>query len=399
MILSIGTVINSSKRGLGMKIHRVEKGESIRSIAASYELSPIKLAENNGIAERERLIEGEELLVLTPTRTATAKRGDTPEDIARRYSVRVEDIYAYNPELSIQRGTYAGQPLVIRYDGGRYGMGIGNGYYYQGCSEDSLITAMPYMSYLTVASGVYDGETVSVIFDDTRIIELGRAAGKIPIFRLYLEKGICQVKLQSVFEAAMMMAKSRGYGGVTLAGEIDEEAARDGIINARRSFLECEMKLFIEKDVTESSNLADYVDGAILTYDKCHMELIPSFEEGEAEVFGEYAKEHESLRSFVDISSFLYSDGRFYDEDEIMRRARRTESSIGRIAGGDCLVLSVGKRGRERGYIFESMENTRKKLEMVSELGYYGISFDIKRTPIHKLLMFRTMFSAAISLI
>ena len=41
---------------------------------------------------------------------------------------------------------------------------------------------------------------------------------------------------------------------------------------------------------------------------------------------------------------------------------------------------------------FESMKNIKAKLELVAELGYMGISFDIMRVPTSTLMMYNSVF-------
>ena len=54
-------------------------------------------------------------------------------------------------------------------------------------------------------------------------------------------------------------------------------------------------------------------------------------------------------------------------------------------------IASYGKHKR-REIILESLENTKAKLELVSELGFMGISFDIGRICIPDLMMAASMF-------
>ena len=57
-----------------MRIHTTETGESTADIAVKYGIDEAILCLVNEIDKNTRLSVGEELLILTPTRTYTAKR-------------------------------------------------------------------------------------------------------------------------------------------------------------------------------------------------------------------------------------------------------------------------------------------------------------------------------------
>lgn len=379
-----------------MRIHRVKKGESIRSVAAEYGVSPLKLCENNGLSERDRLIEGEELLIILPTRTVNAKRTDTVVTLAERYCVRAADIIAMNPELSVCKTLYEGQPISVKHSPPLFGLGIGNGYYYHGCSEEALLGAMPYLNFITVSAGMAKGDGVSLIFDEKDVLSLAKAEGKSAILRVWLgEIGVDA--LDGAVKSAALLAGCRGYVGICLAGMSVEMKRKEHVLAARRELMGCDLKLFVECDAEGVREYGEYADAVVLTYDKIHKNAIPDFGVGEGEIFTAYAERYDSLRTFLDLSPFAYIDGKYVTKATARRAVMRGGGRIEQIADGDCLCGRVGRGKREKIYVWESMQNTEKKLKLVSELGYYGISFDIARVPIYELLMFRSMFSSGIA--
>ena len=379
-----------------MRIHRVREGEGLGDIAREYGISPIKLCENNGRAMRERLITGEELLIIIPTKTVSARRTDTVESLAERYSVKGDYLLAMNPELMGRGILYEGQPISVKHEPQLYGLGIGNGYFYRGCSSDALVRAMPYLNFVTVAAAVARGDGVSMLFDDTEIVRLVRAAAKIPILRVWLGE-VGEGQLMDAVKSAALLAKCRGYAGICLGGMREEIKRKEYTLTARRELIECELKLFVECDVEGPREYTEYADGCVLTYDKIHRESVPRFEGGEGEVLRAFAESHDSLRAFVDLSPFALTGDKYIPKEVARSAVARGKGRLEMIADGDCVCAYVGRGCRERRYVWESMQNTKKKLEAVSELGYYGISFDIARVPIYELLMFRCMFSSGIS--
>lgn len=385
--------------GITMNIHTVELGESIRDVSKRYGVSPIKLAENNGIGERGRLITGEELLILMPTRTTNARRGERLSDISRRFGVKEERLLGINPELCGSGILYDGQPLTVKYGEPTFGMGIGNGYLYRGCTRESLMRALPYLSYVTICSAVGRGGGVSNLFDDKEPLSLALAAGKLPILRLWLAKDSYERRIE-VLRSLTVYARAKGYYGVTLAGNIG--SGREGeqlMLEAKKMLLECDIKLFCEADAVESPGYTDYADSVILLYDKIHLPRIPSFDDGERVEFTRYSEKHDSIKAFVDLSPFALVGGKYITKSEARAALLRAHGEIVSSGCESYMLGTAGRGRRERLYIYESLVNTRRKLEMVSELGYYGISFDIARCPIAELLMFRVMYSEGIGMV
>ena len=80
-----------------MEIHTVKSGDTIFSIADSYGALPSYVSEVNEINKRTPLCEGEELLLLFPTRTHTVRDGDTLSSISMRFDTKKREIIRANP--------------------------------------------------------------------------------------------------------------------------------------------------------------------------------------------------------------------------------------------------------------------------------------------------------------
>lgn len=126
--------------------HMVERGESLKSIARTYGLTPAQLADYNDMGTSEKLRKGQRLRVpmsvMAPTaiasteateKTVTApaasapapvrsskithrvRKGETLTQIANRYGVRTTDIRNWN-NLSYRKGLKKGQLLALYLD-------------------------------------------------------------------------------------------------------------------------------------------------------------------------------------------------------------------------------------------------------------------------------------------
>ena len=374
-----------------MTVHRVKSGESLTRVAAEYGISPIKLAAINEIRTK-RLIEGEELLILRPTRTANVRRGESLDDLARRFGVKESSLIAINPELMGMGSVYDGQPIAIKYGSPEYGLGIGNGYLYRGTTKDQLMRALPYLSYVTFASCMVRRGGVSDIFDIKPHLELARAAAKPVMLRVWSDSEITDAELMCELTNK---ASSMGALGVTLpATAIPDRCAEKYAEILHGSGL----KLILEADAESVPSTIGEADMSVLFYDKIEKDPIPHFEDGELRALSAYSEIHDPIRCFVNLSPFALTGGKYIPKSVAREAILRSGARIEAVSGG-CQRATVGKGSRKREWIMESKENTIKKLKSISELGFYGIAFDISRTPISDLMAFRVMFSESIGMV
>ena len=381
-----------------MQIHTVAPGDTLFKIARRYSTSPMKIIENNELENPDRLSVGQELLILTPTRTYTVRGADTLMRIADRFGVKYESLLANNPYLYGGDRIYPGQILAIKYDTPTYGLACTNGYFFKGTSEDRLSLAMPYLTYITVACGKRNGEKIEALFDDTRVLEKAREHNKLSLMRVYDgELNFSDGYLNNLVSCA----KSRGYAGITLAPyramKENESALTDFLTRLKKKASEEKLLLFCEIDGNSDERIGNICDGYVLTYEKCHLENIPSFKDGEERLMRDYSEAGEPTRTYIDLSSFGYMG----DEELTTAEAERLAYDSGReilydeekkIRHFDYNKYRGGKRESVR-VAYESLENIKAKLKLISELGFMGISFDIMRVPVEYLMMFVSSFS------
>ena len=384
-----------------MHIHTVNEGESVFSIAKQYTVSPISIIENNGLENPDRLTVGEELLVLIPSRTYVAKNGDTVSSIARRFGIRKSELYANNPALMGKEGVYDGQLLALKYGDARLGMGASNGYFFKGCSSEALYRALPYLTYITVGAVIARDGRLSSLFSPKDIASKIRSEGKIPMLRIYDENSAelydNKEALDSYYEAVINYAKSSDFAGITLSvpkKDVNEHSYESFIIELRRRLIGCDLILFTEAVAGREHGYADYADGCILSYDKMTLSDIPDFDKGERAAYTEDSEASESSKTFMDIPSFALTDDGYVDYKEAIRNAAKLGAHIATDdKTGICSYSYNGKRGEPHTVHFESLKNVKAKLDLLGELGFMGISFDIMRCPIEHLMMYGALFS------
>ena len=376
-----------------MQIYRADNNESVYDIAVKYGVSPVKIVENNDLEIRGRLPRGREVLILTPSRTYNVRSGDTLDGIALRFRTTKESLMRLNPELRGHEKLYSGQLLTIRDTTPSYGMISTNGYLYSGTTKERICSTIPYLSYVTVCSSVYKDSHVHSLYSTEDTVEYVKSRGRAPILRIYMTE---LPEHDTDFAGSIaILAKSSGFLGVTLSPltSLSNNADRLSslVLTARRALLDNDLLLFVEGDADKEIPYVDYADAGVLTYDKIHKANAPSFENGERAALSEYANSYESCRAFLELSSFAYSAGHHIEKSDAYKLCDRKCADIDYDSERKLTRATYG-RYKKRELIFESLENTKAKLELVSELGFMGISFDIGRICISDLMAMASMF-------
>ena len=382
-------------KGAIMHIHRVKECESIHDIAKEYGISPIKIAENNDIDLRAKLPVGRELIITIPSRTYNVKSTDTLDTIAKRFNTDKNSLLRLNPELMGREKLYCGQLLTIKDSAPRRGTVSVNGYLYSGTPKERLISLLPHLSFVTVSSAIYKDSKVHSLFGSDDTVTLIRHHGKTPILRIYLND-LPPAGCEKDFASSIsILAASGRFDGIALSSlnslNNSKERLDSLVFTVRKTLLENDMLLFVEGDAEKNTSYIDYADAGILTYDKLHKESIPCFNDGERKVFENFANTAESSRAFMEISSFAYSSGKYIEKQEAMRI---TDKKRGEIQADDERLLqrAIYGKGKKKEIVYESLENTKAKLELVGELGFMGVSFDIGRVCIPDLMAVAATF-------
>lgn len=167
-----------------MIIHVVEQGETINSIAERYGVSAERLALENGVKPKVKMVVGETIVVLKPEIVYTVREGDSLESIAAGFNISIMELLRNNPYLSEREYIFPYEQLVIKYEGDKIGPISTNGYVYPFIDMNLLKKTLPFLTYLSIYSHYYTatGEVISI--NDADIISTARDYGVAPIMVL-----------------------------------------------------------------------------------------------------------------------------------------------------------------------------------------------------------------------
>ena len=374
-----------------MIIHTVTSGETIFSIARKYAVSAVKIIENNALPYPDRLIPGQQLLILMPTRSYFVRGGDTVPKVCRRFAIKKNALLAANPALHGKPTLHAGTELALRYDAPLYGIATVNGYVYEGTTLDRFYTLLPYLTYVTFCGAIENQQAMLHIAKEER---------KIALLRLIYEEVMAEYKKDPLSLSRLVNeAKAIGFHGITLSPSKDARVTcTDGfLIEVKKQLLGMDMLVFAEVDANAPKADADAADGIILMYEKLYGESIPDFENGEKETVKKHADHFEPGKSFLELSAFGYDGKKPICRDKILKTAIKHGAEIKHddkkmISFLDYKQFKDEKRKVTR-ISFESLENIKAKLELIHEFGFMGAMVDVERIPISHVMMLYTMFT------
>ena len=154
-----------------MRIHVVNRGDTLFSVASRYVVPPALLAGENGLQTDAQLVVGQTLVVRYPKLVHTVQPGDTVYSIARAYGVDALTLYRNNCALGGQSALRAGELLAVSYEEEEKLGTIGvNGYAYPYIDRALLDSALPFLTYVTPFTCGIDRSGALLPLNDAEIL-------------------------------------------------------------------------------------------------------------------------------------------------------------------------------------------------------------------------------------
>lgn len=222
-----------------MIIHIVQPGDTISTIAQKYNISAVRILQDNGLEEATNLVHGQALVIAQPIRTYTVQEGDTISKIAENNGITLLQLLRNNPYLSDRKYIYPGENLVISY-GNLKGKVTTNGYVNPFVNMDILKKTLPFLTYLTVFGyRILDNGEIANISDDEIILKAARDYRVVPIMMLSTLnlQGIGSVdaaygliysenNIKKIIDNILQLLKTKGYKGINLTNQFITEDSR-----------------------------------------------------------------------------------------------------------------------------------------------------------------------------
>lgn len=234
-----------------MPIHVVKPNETMDMIARQYGVSMQRLMYDNEIYDPTKLVIGQALLVLLPTKIHVVKENETLYTIARDYQVDVLTLVRNNPFVLQQPTLNTGDTIIIQYEGTKSRAVTTNGYVYPFVRFEVLEQTLPYLTTLCIFSYGFTVGGDLIPIEDEEIIEITRKNGVDPLlvltplgpdgnFNNNLVSAVAQsVAVQDKLIAQLLQTvKEKNYAGVDVDFEFIQKDDGPGYANFVRKMRE-----------------------------------------------------------------------------------------------------------------------------------------------------------------
>lgn len=371
-----------------MKIHTVKDGETLREIARLYDVKEEILRETNTGARRA--VPGRELLVLFPTRTHRGSRTDTVGSVSARFGVSPSELRLRNPWLRGQVALYK-REIAIKFSETSLGAIAALGYCTSSTTLSQLVTFLPYITYFCLYAYKLERTGIKRLFDTLEAARLARASGKVTLIGIRDETDGevygTEESRRSLAESMCALAKSLGAHGIVFspssAAKESKRCFAEFLMELRRAMIGCDLILFTECDGTLAPEITELSDGTVLSYSKSGTGVKAPFEDAERAVLKEFSERCEPSGALIELPSLARTGERHVGLSELFSSGRTERIEADEVA----LISRMGDA------VFESLGNVKARLDLVDELGFMGISFDIGSVPIEYVLAAYSMFA------
>lgn len=381
-----------------MQIHTVTSHDSLYNIARQFSVPATKILSDNGLLG-DRLTVGDELLILTPTRTVTVRGGDTVESISKRFDIKPRALFTQNPSLCGRSKLRPGQILTVKQDTSFMGSASSLGIIRKGCSREKISESLPYMTYAVVDAGIIT-DAALMTFDTENIVNMAKKEGKIVILGVKDESNgdfLCSKEKEiETIDSLIRLAKTNGFMGIRISSTAvskSHERFSEFLLEARKRFIGCDLILFTDVTGAESSEASELSDGAILSIEN------ESGIDYTKNKLREFAASAESSKVFVSLPSSISVGNGAVGIDEAKELCYRCGKALTTdentlISKFEYTRYKTGI-GEKIDIAFPSLKYIKSKLEALCELGFIGIAFDVDTRPTSYLTMFNALFARA----
>lgn len=212
-----------------MPIHIVSPGDTLSSIASSYNLSPELIQNYNRLPNPAQLIPGQSILILIPDTTYSVQQGDTLLSISNTTGLTIAELLQRNPQLILRDIIYPGETLVLTFQDQTFTPLETNSYAYPYINRDILRSALPYLTYLTIFGYGFDLDGNLIPVEDEELIALAKEYHTQPMMLLssITEQGTFNSNLtkallenpelqQTVLTNILEVIEEKGYAGLDI---------------------------------------------------------------------------------------------------------------------------------------------------------------------------------------
>lgn len=163
-----------------MTIHTIQEGDTIKSIAETYDVPVSRIEKDNDLAPHAILSVGHALMITYPLETYIVKAGDTLDSIAGAFGVTKLELLRNNPQFSDISSLTEGEEVIIRYENKENQIYV-NGFINYSIDLKVLKKTLPYLTYLTIMNYMIQEGGGFMSIQEEPIIKMARQYGVAPL--------------------------------------------------------------------------------------------------------------------------------------------------------------------------------------------------------------------------
>lgn len=207
-----------------MIFHFCKAGETLLSIAREYGISPVRLLEENALADPDRLAVGQCLVIYRSARSYTVRGGDTLNDICRRFRTTAAEVRKFNPSIGERHLLYPGQTISLGRAEAAQGCLSVNGIVSLDVSLPTLMNFASALTYITILLGSEFVRSHKSVSKCTDIVAFARQKGILPF---------AMISLSELEGELLEMICDYGIRGVLIAADSRAASLENAVSDAR----------------------------------------------------------------------------------------------------------------------------------------------------------------------
>ncbi len=211
-----------------MTIYVVQQNDTIHSIAERFGIDVNRFIYENDLENQLQLVEGQPLIIAYPKQSHIVEPGDSLQSIADSYQVTVMQLLRNNSFIMDRGYLTPGETLVISYN--TEGTMATNGFTFPFIKTETLKKTLPNLTYLSVFNyRVLEDLEIYTYSDDTEMIRLSNEYQVIPLLLLSIltlqgEPDVdtayrillSEENQMKVINGIINIMKSKGYRGLNI---------------------------------------------------------------------------------------------------------------------------------------------------------------------------------------
>ena len=164
-----------------MKIHVINRGDTIYALSQRYGVPVSAIMNANQISDPESLVVGQAIVIPGDFSQHMVRSGETMYSIAQYYGIPLSRLIDANPQISNPARIQIGQTVIVPVASPKMGTIYVNGYIFPWADADVLKNVFPHLTYVSIFSYMVKQDGSLGTINDSAAIQSALKAGVAPV--------------------------------------------------------------------------------------------------------------------------------------------------------------------------------------------------------------------------